>query len=669
MAFSALKKSVAAKFGELQQHRLFRTGSAGDEIWAKYLESFPNGTNPILRERTEHDCSACRSFVKSVGNVVAIVDGKIHSIWDLDMEEPYRTVAERLAEFVKSRPIHDAFLHDSRSVGVDKNFEDIMGSVTTWEHLSAHIEKRFIEKKDQIPAKLGEIRSTQAVLLRSLTEIDFGSIDSVLELIGQNSLYRGEENRFVLESFRKLKVDFENAADGIVFSWTATLSQPPSVTKIRSTAIGTLLVDLSEGKDLDQAVASFESKVAPTNYRRPTALVTKAMIQKAKAQVEELGLAASLERRFATSRDLSVNDILFTGKTSPGARVSGDVFDELAGNAPTRSKDLSRVEEINIDKFIVDVIPSITSVDVLLENRHAGNMVSLVAPCDPTAPGIFKWGNKFSWSYAGELADSIKERVKKAGGSVEGDVCIRLAWHNHDDLDLHMAEPGYEIYYGNRNYVSPSGGRLDVDMNAGCGTTREPVENIFYSSKATMKKGTYTAFVHNFCARESTNIGFEVEADILGQTISMSYGKPVKDGERIDVMRFEYDGRGEIKVISSLPSSTATRTMWGLPSQVFHSVSAMLLSPNHWGDRAIGNKHFMFMLEGCKNDGTARGFFNEFLKDELNAHRKVFELVGSKLKLVDSDEQLSGLGFSSTQRNSIVCKVRGSFSRTLKVLF
>lgn len=31
----------------------------------------PAGTNPIFRERTEHDCSCCRNFVKNLGNVVA----------------------------------------------------------------------------------------------------------------------------------------------------------------------------------------------------------------------------------------------------------------------------------------------------------------------------------------------------------------------------------------------------------------------------------------------------------------------------------------------------------------------------------------------------------------------------------------------------------------------
>jgi hypothetical protein len=75
------------------------------------------------------------------------------------------------------------------------------------------------------------------------------------------------------------------------------------------------------------------------------------------------------------------------------------------------------------------------------------------------------------------------------------------------------------------------------------------------------------------------------------------------------------------------------------------------------------------MLEDCKQEGKARGFYNEFLRGELDKHRKVFEVLGSKLKTPESDQQLSGVGFSSTQNNSILCKVSGSFNRTIKINF
>jgi hypothetical protein len=74
------------------------------------------------------------------------------------------------------------------------------------------------------------------------------------------------------------------------------------------------------------------------------------------------------------------------------------------------------------------------------------------------------------------------------------------------------------------------------------------------------------------------------------------------------------------------------------------------------------------MLEDCKQEGKARGLYNEFLDDSLRDHRKVFEVLGGKLMTEESDDQLSGVGFSLTKRNSFICRVSSSFTRVLKVI-
>ena len=106
-----------------------------------------------------------------------------------------------------------------------------------------------------------------------------------------------------------------------------------------------------------------------------------------------------------------------------------------------------------------------------------------------------------------------------------------------------------------------------------------------------------------------------------------------------------------------------------MATEQFHKVSVVMNSPNHWDGQAVGNKHYFFMLEGAKQPGTTRGFYNEYLRNELNEHRKVFEHLAGKMKVPASDEQLSGLGFSDTQRNELTVKVTGAFTRTLKVIF
>lgn len=671
MDFIQFKQAVAKQFDRMRKHDLFVTQVEKDDLWATYLNSFPEGTNPVYRERTEHDCSCCRQFIRAVGNVVAIIDGVMVSIWDIEgpVHPAYRTVADALSALVHSKPIDNFFLTTERTAGQDKNFEQMVDRVQTWEHFFVNIPSQFVMRGEQIGLKLSDLRATHDVFLRGLQEIDQSAVETVLELIGQNSLYWGEEHRHTLTEFQKIQ---QYAHDVVtnwdLFVWDNVNKVSPAISRIRNTSIGTLLQDLSSGVDLEDAVKKFEAMVAPANYKRPTALVSKAMVEKARAKIEELGLTSALERRYAKLTDITVNNVLFADRDAKKA-MGGDVFDDIAGGIREKADRVSaKVEDVPIDRFLSEVLPRATSLEVLFENSHAPNLVSLIAPVDPTAGSLFKWGNSFSWSYNGDMADSIKERVKAAGGNVTGELCCRLAWEYADDLDFHMMEPhSSHIYFSNRGRLSTNGGMLDVDANGMDGIKEHPVENIFYDRLATMKDGTYTLAVNNY-SRRSDGTGFEVEIDIKGVVHHFVYEKAIRSGEYVEVAKLKKTKEG-IEVIPLLPSTQASKQVWNIPTQTYRRVSAVMLSPNYWDEQGVGNKHYFFMLDGCQNDGKARGFFNEFLKPELNEHRKVFEIVGSKMKTAESADQMSGLGFSSTQRNNLLVRVQGAFTRVINVVF
>jgi hypothetical protein len=75
------------------------------------------------------------------------------------------------------------------------------------------------------------------------------------------------------------------------------------------------------------------------------------------------------------------------------------------------------------------------------------------------------------------------------------------------------------------------------------------------------------------------------------------------------------------------------------------------------------------MLKDCINLEQPSGFFNEYLKNDLITHKRVFEALSSKMRVADSDDQLSGIGFSSTKRNEVIVKVTAQTERIIKVKF
>ena len=682
--FDVLSKAMTVHINKMLESSqdLFVVDSDPDELWTLYLKSFPPGTDPIFRTRTDHDCSSCRHFMRAFGNVVTIKNNMITSIWDFADTLPegskYIPVVQALSNYIRSKKIINPFVADTPNIGVEKDHEKSeSGTIITWEHTNTRLPGRFVNCTRQTADQTrGKIRDQRNVFKRSLDEISDDAIASVLELIGQNSLYRGEEWKAVLESFRTHKAAYNMLGEEAkeLYAWEQSRNAGPVIGKIRNHSIGVLLVDISEGMDLDEAVRRYESIVAPTNYRRPKAIFTKKMLEDAEKTITELGYLDSLERRHAILDDITVNNILFADRNVAPQLKGGSVFSEMASEVVTNPKKFDRVEEVPIDKFVSEILPAAQSIQVLLENRHQSNMVSLIAPKNSNSATMFKWSNGFSWAYAGNITDSMKMRVKALGGDISGVLRFSIQWGpgNENDFDAHCIEPtGNEIYFRTKGRRHPSSGMLDVDIIQPSRQTSDgiAVENITYDDVRAMPEGKYKFFVHNY-SHNGGRSGFTAEIEFDGQIYSFEYAKELRQNENVVVAEVDYTRSSGFKITEKIPSSMASRKIWNLDTNQFHPIQVLMMSPNYWdGQDSIGNRHYFFMLKGCQNPENPNGFFNEYLKADLLEHKRVFEALGSKMRVEPSENQLSGIGFSSTQRNSIIVKVTGHVDRILKVVF
>lgn len=664
--FQKIKSAVSKQFTKMEAEGLYMIDVDRDALWNAYLNGF---SDPDFKQ--EHNCNCCKSFIRNYGGVVSIKDGKLSSIWDVGLVGEYTEAVMAMAKIVHESNVADIFVSKQAGLGTDSNIQFKEGKTKMWEHFYHELKTSSVTHSHaSVDTIMGEARSTRDVFKRSLDELTIDATEMVLDLISQNSLYRGQEFEAMLKTFLKHQkaykriVERDSHGSGNLYAW----EHYKEGGKIRNSAIGTLLIDLSEGKEIDRAVASFEAKVAPTNYKRPKAIVTKKMIENAEKEIQTLGLENSLYRRYATSDDIPVDQVIFLNRDSV---KKGGLFAELKESLPVSAQQFSKIEEVSVNDFLSKIMPNATNIEVLLESRHTGNLMTLVSPVHADAPSLFKWENGLSWDYNGGVADSVKERVKKAGGKVEGELRISLAWSNYDDLDLHVTEPDktHISYMSKRSYHT--GGTLDVDMNAGyTRQSREPVENVIYQNKSSMLEGKYEIHVRNYYKKESIDTGFNVEVECQGEVFTFNCDSPA-NGATTLVAVINYSKTNGVTLVKGEAGTTKnvkSVDVWGIGTNKFHKVSIIMNSPNHW-EREIGNKHTFFILEGCKTEDNTRGMFNEFLKDELLTHKRLFEMLGSKMKVQESGSQLSGLGFSSTQHDSVIVKVDGKFSRTIKVKF
>ena len=670
MSFKSFADKLKDNFDEMIKTAdcLFEVDVDKHELFETYLDSYPHGSNDIFRERRENDCSACKTFIRDVGKAVVIKNCHIKTIWEFDTsDDVYQQVADKMDAYIKSNAVNNVYHTNTTKIGIPVNYEQSDdGKIIEWHHFNLIMPNTLVTRESEGMFK-GTHRDNKTTLKSSLDTISEESVSVALELIASNSLYRGDEWNGLLTQFLELKQAYSRISEDEInnWLWSTSFSVGTVMSKIKNHSIGVLLKDVTEGMDLESAVKRYESIVAPENYKRPKPIFTKHMLEKAETDVTELGYIDSLPRRFAEVDDITVNNLLYADRTT--AKRMG-VFDEMADTIPDTPKKYGRVDEISIDEFVSNILPDVSEIEMLVENRHVTNLVSLISPVNKDSKSMFKWGNNFGWAYAGNMADSsMKENVKAAGGNVTGDLRFSIQWNDVDadknDLDAHCKEcGGYEIFYSNARVKSPNGGVLDVDIIHP--TNVSAVENIVYNSRSTMADGVYDMFVHCYSDRGGKS-GFRAEIEFDGEVHTFDYSKPLNQNEKVHVANVTLSD-GEFAIENLITSESQTRDVWGIKVNKFVHVSAICLSPNYWNGE-FGNKHFMFMLKDCINPDKPNGFFNEYLTNDIYNHRKVFEALGSKMRVADCDNQLSGLGFSSTKRNDIVVRVKGNIDRIFRL--
>lgn len=690
--------------------KLFRVALAGSVVWELYLKSFEN--DPIFRDpnSSEHNCNTCNNFIRRYGNIVSIDENyNTTSIFDFTIKGEYAPVVKALSHEIKRYKVSDVFFetfnelnslpyetckktNDNFQLGVAKNVKRYTkeeaekfgvvkpDEIRDFNHIHLFLPKLFVKNIGaSVESIMGEYRDAKTVFKRAMDEIPLDTLLLVKDLINQGSLLDGTTHLFKVEAMVSLKEEYDQLKGGVGDNWCWVKSYEFKLAKFKNELIGVLCSELAEGKELNEAAKAWNKRVDPVNYMKTTAPITKRQIEEAKKFVEENGYTESFNRRFATLDDIKVSEILHAN-VGKGEIKAISIFDSVKSTS-TRHKrsEFDKVEEVSIDKFMKDILPGCTSVEAFLTNQQMDNMVSLTTANNPDSKPIFKWNNNFSWTFNGNLAgkSQIREVVVSKGGKIDGVLRFSAVWNDnknsdHSDLDLWCKQPDGEHIGFNTGYrkdsggcFSKCGGQLDVDDRGGSSDIH--AENIYFQDISKMRDGVYKFWINQFSVRNSH--GFKAEIEFGGETYNYEYAEPLCSKQNVQIAEVTLKS-GTFTIKHLLPESgVSSKEIYGLETNQFHKVNLMCVSPNHWDGNNVGNKHYFFMLDGCKPNEAIRSFHNENLLPELAEHRKVLEVLGATNMINPTDKQLSGLGYNATVRDELVVKLSGTHKRVVKLTF
>ena len=714
MTFKEFNQKIQQQFAKMcATGKLFRVELTGQQVWDIYINGFSASQNPVFRDpqSSVHNCNTDRHFIKRYGNIVALDENNsIMTMFDIDVaESDFETTVPNLSAWLKEAKIVAPFFESWNEInvlpyekkitktqtqfqlGIAEQYKQYtkeevekfgvveQGKVYTFNHFHVFAPAAFIDMSiKSVDAIVGEYRDAKNVFQRGMQEIPLDTLQLVNDLILQGSLLNGDAHLFKIQQFIELKKQYELVPVAQKDNWCWKASYKLPISKFRNELIGTLCVELAEGVELNEACKTWNKRVDPLNYMKAKAPITTSQIKQAQKFVEEEGYLASFDRRFATIDDIDVSEILHTN-AGDGAIKTASLFDAVkATSVSTRHKrsHFNDITSISIETFMKEILPTATSVEAFLENRMDGNLVALVTANEKNSKPLFKWSNNYSWTYNGNLAgkSQIKEEVKSKGGNVEGVLRFSMIWNDGNGNDSSDLDAWCQQASGERigfsqgfrkdsgNKFSNCGGQLDLDnMNP---QGKIAVEIIYFKSISLMRDGQYKFWVNQYSARNSQ--GFKAEIEFNGEVYNYEYNKAVSGDVEVAIVTLK---NGVFSIEHKLPETASSKTLWGLESNEFHKVNLVSLSPSYWGENNVGNKHYFFMLEGCKSDIPLRSFHNEYLTGELLPHRKVTEVLGETTKLSPTPKMLAGIGFNGTVSDELIVRVKGSHQRVLKIVF
>lgn len=385
-AYEDFEAAVASSLAE--SGPLFTTDVDGEFLWSEYLAAIPS------EWRKHYDCRTCRHFVAAFGGLVRVdEDGeRIAAAWPRAVPDFFAEAAGRLRAIVEAAKIVGVFVASEPLIGIAKNTSKRTGAA--WTHLHAQNRRPWRETSLTASQKMAALVEDHGVLCRSFKEYGEDVAAEALRVLESDHLDRGTKATETLRWYVGVLANRKSPA----LIWKAVANAPLGWCHIKNTVVATLMDDVKNGVGFETAKRKWAEKMHPLAYMRPQARPSDGSIERAEKLVEKLGIARSLERRFARLDELTPH-LLWT-PSAPEAAKGGGVFDHLRQKPSGVKRMELPATAISMASFVSDVLPHAKRVTIDL--AYSDNFVGVTTAVHADAPPLLRWDyederNPFAW--------------------------------------------------------------------------------------------------------------------------------------------------------------------------------------------------------------------------------------------------------------------------------
>lgn len=385
-AYGDFESAVAASLAA--DGPLFTTDADPEALWEEYIDAIPAAW------RKHYDCRACRDFVKTAGGLVRVMDdgSRVAAAWPENVPEFFAEAARRLRAILAAAKIVGVFVASEPTIGVATNKSKRTGE--TWTHLHAQNRHRWRETSLTASQKMAALKEDHGVLCRSFSEYGEDVAAEALRVLKSDHLDRGTKARETVEWY----IGVLGVRKTPALVWRAVATAPLGWCHIKNTVVATLMDDVKNGVGFETAKRKWAEKMHPLAYMRPQAAPSDGAIERAEKLAEKLGIARSLERRFARLDELTPY-LLWTPRADEAPK-GGSVFGHLRSKPEGVKRMQLPATAISVEAFVADVLPNAKRVSLTL--GYSDNFVGITTAVYADAPPLLRWDyederNPFAW--------------------------------------------------------------------------------------------------------------------------------------------------------------------------------------------------------------------------------------------------------------------------------